>query len=217
MKINRWVSLFIGIALYGVGIVLSIKANLGIAPWDAFHQGISKIVNITLGQASMGVGLVLLIFNYWFKEKIGLGTILNTFGIGMVIDLIFYLDLIPTMNTIFSGVVAIIVSLFTISLASYFYIGAGFGTGPRDGLMVGLVKKTKKSTGLIRGTIELTVLIIGFFLGGKIGFGTILLGLGIGPAIQFTFKHLNFDVGAVEHKYFFDKKKLLEQVEKKSC
>jgi len=207
MKIKRVVTLFVGILLYGLGIVLSVNANLGISPWDAFHQGLSNIINISFGQAGIAVGLFILIINYWLKEKIGLGTIVNIFGIGIMIDILFYIELIPVMNTVFSGVVMIIVSLFTISLATYFYLGAGFGAGPRDGLMVGLVKKTNKKPGLIRGVIELSVLAIGFLLGGKIGIGTILLGIGIGPVIQLTFQLLNFDVSNIEHEYLFERKK----------
>ncbi|WP_070000357.1 YczE/YyaS/YitT family protein [Cellulosilyticum sp. I15G10I2] len=207
MKLKRLFTLFLGILLYGLGIVLSIKANLGISPWDAFHQGLSALIGVTLGQAGIGVGLLILVFNYWLKEKIGFGTIVNIFGIGLVIDLLFYLDLIPTMNTLLSGIITIIVSMFTIALASYFYIGAGYGTGPRDGLMVGLVKKTNKKVGLIRGSIELTVLGIGFMLGGKIGLGTVILGIGIGPVVQLTFRLLRFNVSGVKHEYLFEKNK----------
>ena len=206
MKLKRILILFVGILLYSLGIVLSVNANLGISPWDAFHQGLSNIINISFGQAGIAVGLFILIINYWLKEKIGLGTIVNIFGIGIMIDILFYIELIPIMNTLFSGIIMLIVSLFTISLATYFYLGAGFGAGPRDGLMVGLVKKTNKKPGLIRGIIELSVLVIGFLLGGKIGIGTVIVGIGIGPVIQLTFQRLNFDVSSIEHEYLFERK-----------
>ncbi len=202
MPIRRLLSLFGGIFLYALGIILSINASLGVAPWDAFHLGLVHQLGITLGVASMGVGVMILIFNYFIGEKIGFGTVVNIFGIGLIIDWLFRLNWIPTMNTFWGGLAMITLSMFTIALASYFYIGAGFGAGPRDGLMVGLVKKTGKKVGLVRGVIELTALFIGFLLGGKVGLGTVILGLGIGPIIQMTFKALRFDVSKVKHDYF---------------
>ncbi|MDF2615087.1 MAG: putative rane protein [Clostridia bacterium] len=217
MKLRRLLTLFLGILLYGLGIVLSIKANLGVAPWDAFHQGLAALIGITLGQAGIGVGLLILVLNYWLKEKIGVGTVVNIFGIGLVIDLFLYLDFIPTMHTLISGTAAIVISMFIIALASYFYIGAGYGTGPRDGLMVGLVKKTDKKVGLIRGIIELTVLTVGVVLGGKIGIGTLILGIGIGPVVQLTFHLLKFDVSKIKHEYLFETNKIAEEVIKEQC
>ncbi|MDF2596470.1 MAG: putative rane protein [Clostridia bacterium] len=205
MNLKRLFALFLGILLYAFGIVLSIEANLGIAPWDAFHQGISTLTGITMGQAGIGVGILILIFNYWLKEKIGLGTIVNILGIGLMIDFLLYLDIIPTMHSLVGGITAIVVSMFVIAFGSYFYIGSGYGIGPRDGLMVGLVKKTNKKVGFIRGVIELSVLVIGVVLGGKIGIGTVILGIGIGPIVQLTFKFLNFDVSTIKHQYLFER------------
>lgn len=207
MNFKNFSRLILGILLYALGIVLSINANLGVSPWDTFHQGISNLVNITFGQASIAVGFIIVLLNLYLKENIGIGTILNMVLIGVFIDLIMYYNLIPIMDSLIPGLIMIILSMFVIALATYCYIGAGFGSGPRDGLMVGLTKKTGRPVGLIRGLIELAVLIIGFLLGGKVGIGTVILAFGIGPIVQFTFHKLNFEVGDVEHIYLFNRSK----------
>lgn len=207
MNFKNFSRLILGILLYALGIVLSINANLGVSPWDTFHQGISNLVNITFGQASIAVGFIIVLLNLYLKENIGIGTILNMVLIGIFIDLIMYYNLIPIMDSLIPGLIMIILSMFVIALATYCYIGAGFGSGPRDGLMVGLTKKTGRPVGLIRGLIELAVLIIGFLLGGKVGIGTVILAFGIGPIVQFTFNKLNFEVGDVEHIYLFNRSK----------
>lgn len=205
MNLKRLFRLFMGIFLYAVGIVLSVQANIGVAPWDAFHQGLAGITSMTFGQASIVVGLVILIINYTMDIKIGFGTIVNAVGIGYIIDIFMYNDIIPVSTNPIISVLMIIGGMFLIAFASYFYIGAGLGAGPRDGLMVGLVKKTNKRVGVVRSSIELTVLLIGFILGGQIGIGTLLLAIGIGPIMQFTFKWLSFTVEDVKHDYLLSK------------
>lgn len=206
MNLVRIVRLLIGLMLFSVGIVLTINANLGIAPWDTFHQGISLIGNITFGQASIVVGMFIVLINILLKEHIGIGTILNIFIIGILIDVLFSLSIIPVMKSFSSGIAMIILGMITIALGSYFYIGAGYGAGPRDGLMVGITKKTGLPVGLVRGLIESMALLFGFLLGGKVGIGTIILALAIGPIVQFVFYHLKFDVKKVEHTYLYKSK-----------
>lgn len=205
MIIKRFIRLIIGISLFAIGIVFTINANLGIAPWDTFHQGVSLLSNITFGQASIIVGLSILILNFFLKEHIGIGTILNIFIIGIIIDILFKFNVIPVMNSFISGFLMIIAGMVTIAFGSYFYIGAGFGSGPRDGLMVGLVKKTKLPIGVIRAAIEVSVLLIGYLLGGQVGIGTVILAVFIGPIVQFIFRIVKFDVKSVKHTYLVQK------------
>ncbi len=204
---KRLTQLFIGLILYALGIYFTLQANLGVAPWDAFHQGLSQKFSITFGQASILVGITIVIFNMFFKENIGIGTIANTVIIGLIIDFFYRINLLPEMTTIISGFVIIILGMVTIALATYFYIGAAYGAGPRDGLMIIMVKVTQKPVGLVRLTIESTVLLIGFLLGGKIGIGTVVIALGIGPIVQFVFKLLKFEIEKVEHQYLFAQSK----------
>lgn len=204
------VRLFIGLFLYAVGIVFTINANLGLSPWDVFHQGVSKLTGITMGQASIIVGLMIVILDWVLGERVGLGTILNMLFIGIFMDLLMLNHLVPIFHNIILKAIMMFLGMFIIGIASYFYIGAGLGSGPRDGLMVSLTKKTKKSVRFIRNCIELTVLIIGYFLGGTIGFGTLIMVIGGGYFVQFAFKIFKFDVRKVEHRFIDDYVKIIK-------
>lgn len=204
---KRLLHLFMGLVLYSFGIVLTIQGNLGLAPWDALHMGLTYITKFSFGLISILVGLLILLFTYQLDESIGIGTISNIIVIGLLIDLIFALKLIPLSTSTFSGIPMILIGMEMIALGSYFYIGSGFGTGPRDGLMVAITRVTNKPIGLIRGIIEISVLVIGFLLGAKLGIGTILIAFGMGPIIQMTFKFLKFDVSTVMHNALLHKTK----------
>jgi len=204
------VRLFIGLFLYAVGIVFTINANLGLSPWDVFHQGVSKLTGITMGQASIMAGLMIVILDWVLGERVGLGTILNMLFIGIFMDLLMLNHLVPIFHNIILKVIMMFLGMFIIGIASYFYIGAGLGSGPRDGLMVSLTKKTKKSVRFIRNCIELIVLIIGYFLGGTIGFGTLIMVIGGGYFVQFAFKIFKFDVRKVEHRFIDDYVKIIK-------
>lgn len=207
MVYKRLIRLMIGLTLFSIGIVILINANMGLAPWDAFHIGLSQHTGLTFGQVSIIVGLVLLIITYHLYESIGIGTIFNIVVMGIIIDIIFHFNLIPQSNSPLSGMIMLYIGMQLIALGSYFYIGSGFGTGPRDALMVGLVRISKKPVGLIRAIIELTVLSLGILLGSKIGIGTLIIAFGIGPIVQITFSLLKFDVHQVKHAAFIQKKK----------
>lgn len=121
----------------------------------------------------------------------------------MIIDLLYTINLIPKADNFLYGLVLLFSGMFIIALATYFYIDAAFGAGPRDGLMIILVKLTQRPVGLVRLAIESGVCIIGYLLGGQIGIGTILIALGIGPIIQTVFKLLKFKIETVQHEYIF--------------
>ncbi|PAB60176.1 YczE/YyaS/YitT family protein [Anaeromicrobium sediminis] len=195
------VRLILGLFLYALGIALTVQANLGVAPWDAFHQGLSNMIGITFGQASIVVGLIIVFFNIILSEKVGIATILNMFLIGLFIDMIFGSGIIQKSNSIPIGFMMLITGMFVIAIATWLYVGAGLGSGPRDGLMVALTRKTNHTVGLIRSLIELTALILGASLGGQIGIGTAILAFCIGPIVQITFKLLKFNIREVEHTY----------------
>lgn len=208
----RIIRLFIGLFLYATGIVMTINANLGLAPWDVFHQGLSKTLNITIGQASIGVGLILIIYNSILKEKLGWATLGNMLFIGIFVDLLMINHLIPVFEGFFWRLAMLLMGIFVIGVASVFYIGAGFGTGPRDGLMVVLKKKTGKSIRFIRNSIEITALAIGYFLGGFVGLGTLITALSIGYIVQFVFRLFKFDVSEVEHRFIDEDIKLIRNI-----
>jgi uncharacterized membrane protein YczE len=132
----RVARLFVGLFLYAVGIVMTINANLGLGPWDVFHQGLSKTVGITMGQASIFMGVLIVLINYITGEKLGWGTLCNMIFIGLFMDFLMIYKLIPIFENLILQILMLLGGMFVIGLASYFYIGAGLGSGPRDGLMV---------------------------------------------------------------------------------
>ena len=150
--------LIIGFIFCSSGTVLAVNSNLGLSPWDVFHQGLSKITGISMGQVSIFVGLIVVIATIFLKLEIGLGTIANMILIGVFMDVISYTKIIPTSHNFFVSLLMLLGSLFTMAIGSYLYIGCEMGCGPRDGLMVALVKKTGKPVGFIRSCIELGVL-----------------------------------------------------------
>jgi len=194
----------IGLFLYSLGIVLTIKANIGYAPWDVFHVGLTYKVGLSLGIVSIIVGIILVLIVTLLKEKFGLGTISNIVLIGLFLDLFFYIDIIPTSENYFIGIALLILGLFIIALGSYFYIKSGFGVGPRDNLMVVMAKRTKLPVGLCRGLIELLVTVAGWLLGGMVGLGTAIFVIAIGFCIQIVFRLFRFDVTAVKHETLAD-------------
>lgn len=208
--------LFLGLFLYAVGIVMTINANLGLGSWDVFHQGLSMTIGITMGQASIAMGIIIVIINYFVGEKLGWGTLSNMLFIGLFMDILMINSLIPIYENTILQIIMMLGGMFIIGLASYFYIGAGLGSGPRDGLMVLLTKKTGKSVRFIRNCIEVTVLIAGYFLGGFVGVGTIINALGIGYSVQFVFKLFKFDVKAVKHRYVEDDIRFIKELFVKS-
>ena len=207
----RLFRLILGLLLYAFGIVITMNAHIGFAPWDVFHAGLAKITGLNFGTASIITGVAIVIITLLLGEKLGLGTILNMVLIGVFLDLLIEFHIIPVASNIILGIIMVIAGLFIIALASYFYIGSAFGAGPRDSLMVALTRKTSLPVGVCRGTIELIAVIIGWRLGGMLGIGTIISALVIGFCIQVTFKLLKFDATAVKHETLDQTWKMLKR------
>lgn len=176
----------IGLAFFGFGITLFIRANLGLAPWDIFHKGLSEKLDVSIGLVIVGVGLLLLLLWIPLRQKPGVGTVLNALEIGFVVNLT--KPLIGEPDQLVMRMLMVIAGVLVIALGSALYIGAGLGSGPRDGLMLGLSQRSiggrRISIRVARTTIELTVMIAGLFLGGSIGIGTLIFMFGIGPLVQ---------------------------------
>jgi len=158
----RFIRLISGLFLYSLGIILTLQAHIGYAPWDVFHVGFANLLGIRIGVASIITGLLIGIIALLLGEKLGIGTILNMVLIGVFIDMIIEFNIIPTAKNFWIGIPMMVLGLFTIALASYFYIGSAFGAGPRDSLMVALTRKTGLPVGICRGTIEILAVIIGW-------------------------------------------------------
>ena len=198
--LTRLVRLIWGLFLYALGIVVTLNAHIGYAPWEVFHVGLSKTAGITIGTASILTGVIIGLASLFLGEKLGLGTILNMVLIGIFLDIILGFNILPIANSMALGIPMLVSGLFIISLASYWYIGSGFGAGPRDSLMVALTRKTGMPIGLCRGAIEIMAVLAGWWLGGMVGIGTIISAFSIGFCIQTTFKLLKFDAKTVKHE-----------------
>jgi uncharacterized membrane protein YczE len=175
-----------GLAFFGFGITLFLHANLGLAPWDIFHKGLSKKLDLSIGLVIVGVGLLLLLLWIPLRQRPGVGTILNALEIGFVVNLT--KPLIGEPDQLIIRALMVVAGVLVIGLGSALYIGAGLGSGPRDGLMLGLSKYSIKgrqiSIRVARTAVEITVMIAGLLLGGSIGVGTLIFMFGIGPLVQ---------------------------------
>lgn len=200
----RIVRLFFGLFLYALGIVLAIHANLGAAPWDVFHLGLAQRLGVTLGIASIATSVAIVAISAAMKEHIGFGTLCNMIFIGVFVDVIITGGWVPVLDSLIPGVIMLVSGLLVIALASVFYMGAGYGSGPRDSFMVVLAKRTGRTAGFCRGCMEAVVLGAGWLLGGKVGIGTVISVLAIGPAVQLVFRLCRFDVKAIEQESFIE-------------
>lgn len=172
----------IGLALFALGLRMIIDAEVGLAPWDVFHQGLSEHTGIGIGWWIEIVGVVILLASWMLlRQRPGLGTIINALEIGLVVDLT--AGRLPTTGHIVLRVVLMLVGVIVVAAGSGRYLGAGLGAGPRDGLMMGLAERGL-SVRIARTSIEAVVLVIGIILGGSIGVGTVAFTLGIGPAVH---------------------------------
>lgn len=201
---KRYLKLILGYFIFAVGVVITINANLGYSPWDVFHQGVGNIFNIKIGTANIIVGLIMLIVEVWYGEKFGMGCILNIILIGSFINIIMTNNLLPIFSNTYIRLFTIPIGMLIMGLGTYFHINAGFGAGPRDSLMIILLKRTNKSVGFARNSIEITALVMGYLLGGPVGIGTVIISLGLGFAIQFVFKILKFNPQDVIHRSLED-------------
>jgi uncharacterized membrane protein YczE len=179
---RRLLQLYAGLILYGVSLALQIRAGLGLDPWDVFHQGISDKTGLSFGTIVIMTGALVLLTWIPLRQKPGIGTISNVIVLGVVVDIT--LALLGDVHGLGYQLALLTAGVVLNAVAGAAYIGAGLGPGPRDGLMTGLVRRTGKPVGVIRTSIELSVLAIGIALGGTVGLGTIVYALSIGPLLQ---------------------------------
>jgi uncharacterized membrane protein YczE len=180
---RRLGQLYAGLVLYGVSMASMIRADLGLDPWDVFHQGLATRTGLSFGTITIVVGAVVLLLWIPLRQRPGLGTVSNVVVIGLAVDAT--LAVLPTVRTIPLRITLLAAGILLNGLATGLYIGARLGPGPRDGLMTGYVARHPgRSIRLVRTVIELTVLTVGWLLGGKAGIGTLAYALGIGPLVH---------------------------------
>lgn len=173
--------LLLGLVLFGLGMAMLILADLGLAPWEVLHQGISFNTGIPIGTVGIITGALVLLLWIPLKERVGIGTIANVILIGIVIDVTLWLAP-DRIDVGWQQWTLLVLGTLVVAVGSGFYIGVGLGPGPRDGLMTGLGRRGHP-IGLARAVIEITVLIVGWLLGGTVGVGTVVFAFGIGPLV----------------------------------
>ena len=181
---ERLVRCVAGLACFGIGIAFFVRSDLGVPPWDVFHQGLSEKTGTSLGLVLIAVSFVVLLL--WIPLRLvpGIGTILNAVQIGLVE--IVAQDLIPETDRLAPRIAFAAIGMVVIAVGSGLYIGAELGSGPRDGLMVGINRRFGISVRTSRTIVEIVVLVSGIMLGGGIGVATFVFALGIGPLVQVT-------------------------------
>ncbi|WP_128426871.1 YczE/YyaS/YitT family protein [Gudongella oleilytica] len=199
-----------GLFLFALGIVMTVNANLGVSPWDVFHQGLSKTFGITLGRANIITGFFIIGLDVVLGQTIGWATIMNMLLIGTFIDILMLNNLVPVFDSFIPSLIMLLLGVLIEGYGCYIYISGGMGAGPRDGLMVVLTRRTGRSVRLIKSAIEVIVVTVGIFLGGKFGIGTLIMALFGGAIFQFAFKTVNFKVNQVQHRFIQDDLKLLK-------
>ena len=178
---RRYIQAVTGITMIGIGVAFNYMANLGLGPWGVLHDGISKTISITYGQAGILTSLISLLLWIPLKQKPGIATIFDAFWIGLTAD--FIINIIPDAQSLLIQIIYLITGITLIGLGTAIYVGGDLGAGPRDGIMVGLEKLGLK-IGNARTLLEFVAFSIGFLLGGKIGIASIIIVLSIGRVLQ---------------------------------
>jgi uncharacterized membrane protein YczE len=182
----RWArrlgQLYLGLVLYGVSAAMQVQAGLGLDPWDVLHQGLAFRLSRQIGTISIAVGALVLLLWIPLRQRPGLGTVSNVLVVGLAMNA--SLAVLPVQHGDAARVAVLAGAVLLCGVATGMYISAGFGPGPRDGLMTGIARRTGISIRLSRTIVELTVLLTGWLLGGTVGVGTVLFAVAIGPLAQ---------------------------------
>ncbi len=179
-----------GLILFGVGIAMMVAGDLGLGPWDVFHQGLADLTGLGIGTIILIVGVVIVFGFIPLREKLGIGTVLNAVMIGATVDVV--LTVLERPDSIVARALLMFFGPVVIAIGSGLYIGGGLGPGPRDGIMTGLARRGVK-VAYARTGIEVSVLLAGLALGGSAGLGTLWFALGIGPLVGYFLPRLAMD------------------------
>lgn len=191
------VSLFVN----GLGVYLTIHADIGAAPWDVLNLGLSKTLHIIYGSASIAVSLTILIIDILLKENIGIAMFIDAVTVGKAVDFFEWLDIVPVPKTLVGSIVMILIGLVIIGYTQMLYMKAALGCGPRDTLLVGLTRRVPKiPIGAVSIGLLSTATLVGWLLGGPVGIGTILCAFASGPIMQAAFMSVKFDATGIRHQ-----------------
>ena len=182
-KFSTFFFLCFGLTLFGLGEGLLIVSFTGASPWSVLAQGISLNINLSIGTITLLISIAVLVLWIPLGLKPGMGTIFNALIIAFMIDLC--IKFVPTPSNFTNQIFLAVLSVLAVGIGAGIYLISNLGAGPRDGLMIGLQKLTKLPIAAVRGTLEISVVSIGWYLGGTVGIGTLLFAFGIGPCVAF--------------------------------
>ena len=210
--IFAWVRIVFGLFVFSLGVHLTIRANLGLAPWDCLGMGISYHTPLNYGLSMTLMAVVILIIDVLMKEKIGFGTIIDALLTGNFVQLFNDIDPFPETKSVFFGIIIIIAGLAIMAIGQYFYMKSAQCCGPRDALLVGLGKRMKRfPIGAVQIILWGTVLLIGWLLGGPVGIGTIVSTFGSGLVMQIVYSVIKFEPREIKHQSVFETVKQLKE------
>lgn len=198
-----------GLFCCGIGIYFTLQANIGVSPWDVFHQGISSHTGMLYGNVSVLTALIILVVDIFMKEPIGIGMFLDAFIVGKAVDFCAWLGFLPQQTSLPMGILCMMAGLTITACGMRIYMGCALGCGPRDTLMVALCKRTGLPVGPVTMMIYAVVTAIGWFLGGQVGIGTVLSVLYVGPALQTICRLTGFDAAKVTHQNLLETLRIL--------
>ena len=198
-----------GLFCCGIGIYFTLQANIGVSPWDVFHQGISSHTGMLYGNVSVLTALLILIVDIVMKEPIGIGMFLDAFIVGKAVDLCSWLNFLPKQTSLPAGLLCMLAGLTITACGMRIYMGCALGCGPRDTLMVALCKRTGLPVGPVTMMIYAVVTAIVWFLGGQVEIGTVLSVLYVGPALQTICRWTKFDAAKVTHQNLLETLRIL--------
>jgi uncharacterized membrane protein YczE len=178
-----------GFLLFGVAINMMVKANLGLGPWDVLHMALTFHLPITLGEANIGVAFVVVLLDLFLREPIGWGTLANMVFVGVWVDLMKpFVPAVPAV--LWMQMAYLLAGTIVMGFGTAVYVGVNAGAGPRDSLMLAVARLRRTSVRAARTSIEVTAVVVGWFLGGPAWIGTVVFALSIGPSVQLAFRLL---------------------------
>ena len=212
--VRRLLWLALGMLVSAIGIVMMLQANIGLEPWSVLQQGMAQSFGITYGTASVIVGAAAIGVAILFGESFGFGTVINIVLCAVFIDALLWLGWVPQMSGTLSGVLMLLAGLELLVLGTWMYMKSALGAGPRDALMVALARRTGRSVGLCRISVEFLVILTGYFLGGQVGIGTVISALGLGSLFNLNFHLLGFRAAELHQENIAETLRFIRQQKK---
>ena len=212
--VRRLLWLALGMLVSAIGIVMTLQANIGLEPWSVLQQGMAQSFGITYGTASVIVGAAAIGVALLVGESFGFGTVINIALCAAFIDALLWLGWVPQMSGTLSGILMLLAGLELLVLGTWMYMKSALGAGPRDALMVALARRTGRSVGLCRISVEILVILTGYFLGGQVGIGTVISALGLGSLFNLNFHLLGFRAAELHQENIAETLRFIRQQKK---